>query len=177
MLTLRLLAAVSACVTMAAPMCAQKRTHETLTEAQQEQIAEAGINPDARIGLYAKFLNEHAQTIKGLIPRHEAGRGRRLDTELQDFASLVDELASNLDEYGDRKADLRKSLKSLNESIPRWQGILKDLPNDSAFQVARDEANEAVSDLADQTKTMTAEQEEYFKTHKNAKGQQREEPE
>lgn len=174
---LRLFAALLGCLLMAVPLSAQKRTHETLTEAQQEQIAEAGVNPDARIGLYTKFLNERAETIKGLTNRHESGRGRRLDTELQEFASLIDELASNLDEYGDRKADLRKSLKHLNEAVASWHDILHNLQSDSAYEIARNDAAEALNDLSDQTKKLTAEQEEYFKLHKKSNGQEREEPE
>jgi hypothetical protein len=158
------------------PLRAQRDQHEALTAAQQEQIAEAGIDPESRIALYAKFTNEHAQTIEGLGKRHEAGRGRRLDGELQDFASLIDELSSNLDEYGDRKADVRKALKGLNESVPRWQAILHGLPNDSAYEVSRNDAGDALNDLTDLTKKLTADQDAYFKEHKDAKGQDREEP-
>lgn len=176
MQNLRLLAVFAVGLWVTASLFAQKNPRETLTEAQQEQIAEAGIDPNARIGLYTKFINERAETIKGLIPRREAGRGRRLDTELQDFSSLIDELGSNLDEYGDRKADLRKALKGLNEAVLRWKGILHDLPNDQAFKISLDAATDSLADLADQTKTLTAQQEEYFKTHVKAKGQEREEP-
>lgn len=160
----------------ASPLRAQRDQREPLNATQQEQIAEAGIDPDARIALYTKFTNEHAQTIEGLGKRHEAGRGRRLDGELQDFATLIDELSSNLDEYGDRKADMRKALKVLNEALPRWQGILHGLPNDSAYEVSRNDAGDALSDLTDLTKKLTADQEAYFKEHKDAKGQDREEP-
>ncbi len=160
----------------ASTLRAQRDQRDPLTEAQQEQIAEAGIDPNARIALYAKFTNEHAQTIEGLGKRHEAGRGRRIDGELQDFAALVDELASNLDEYGDRKADMRKALKGLDEDVPRWQAIVHGLPNDFAYETSRNDAGDALNDLADQTKKLTADQEAYFKEHKNAKGQDREEP-
>jgi hypothetical protein len=160
----------------APPIYSQRDQREPLNATQQEQIAEAGIDPDARVALYTKFTNEHAQTIEGLGKRHEAGRGRRLDGELQDFASLIDELASNLDEYGDRKADMRKALKALNEDLPRWQAILRGLPNDSAYEVSRNDAGDALKDLTDQAKKITADQDAYFKEHKDAKGQDREEP-
>jgi len=161
---------------LALPLAAQKTQREPLTEAQQEQIAEAGIDPAERIALYTKFVNERADTIKNLGGRHEQGRARRLDDELQDFAALIDELDSNLDEYGERKADLRRSLKPLNESIARWQAVLHDLPNDPVYEVARNDAADAINDLADDAKKLTADQEKYFSEHKDAKGQQREEP-
>ena len=155
---------------------AQRSQSEVLTQAQQDKIAEAGVYPDDRIALYTKFVNEHAETIKNLSKRTESARGHRLDQELEDFASLVDELSSNLDEYGGRMADIRKSLKALNEAVPHWQGLIKGLPNDSAIQISRDDATGALSDLAADVKQFTAKQEAYFKEHKDAKGQQREEP-
>jgi len=154
----------------------QRDQTETLTDAQQQAIAEAGIDPGARIDLYTKYINERADTIKRLIPRSEAARDRRIDSELQAFSSLIDELASNLDEYGERKADLRKALKPLNESIARWQSLLHNLPNDPVFEISRNDASDAVNDLAPQVKQLTTDQEAYFKEHKDAKGQQREEP-
>ncbi len=160
----------------APPLHPQRDQREPLNAAQQDQIAEAGIDPDARIALYTKFTGEHAQTIEGLGKRREAGRGRRLDGELQDFAALIDELSSNLDEYGDRKADLRKALKELDEAIPRWQAILRGLPEDSAYEISRNDAGDALGDLAAEARKLTAEQEAYFKEHKDAKGQDREEP-
>lgn len=176
MVNLRVIAAVLLAGTVACPLLAQRSQPEALTEAQQEAIAEAGIDPAARIGLYTKYINERADTIKRLIPRSEAARDRRIDSELQTYSSLVDELASNLDEYGGRKADLRKALKPLNESIARWQSILHDLPNDPVFEVSRNDAADATSDLAEQAKQITSDQETYFKEHKDAKGQEREEP-
>lgn len=157
-------------------MPAQRNQSEPLTDAQQQEIAEAGIDPAIRIGLYTKYINERADTIKRLIPRSESARDRRIDGELQAFSSLVDELASNLDEYGGRKADLRKALKPLNESIARWQSMLHDLPNDPFFETSRNDASDATSDLAAQAKQLSADQEQYFKEHKDAKGQEREEP-
>ena len=155
---------------------AQKDQREPLTEAQQDQIAEAGIDPDARIGLYTKFANEHAQVIESVGKRTEKGRGRRLDSELQGFAALIDELASNLDEFGGRKADIRKALKGLNDDVPKWQAILKGLPIDPISEIAQNDAAEALGDLASDLKQLTADQDAYFKEHKDASGQDREEP-
>lgn len=158
-------------------LSAQANQADPLTDAQQQAIAEAGIDPAARIDLYTKYINDRADTIKRLIPRSESARDQRIDNELQAFSSLIDELASNLDEYGGRKADLRKALKPLNESIAHWQSILHGLPNDPVFEISRNDAADAVSDLASQTKQLTSDQDTYFKEHKNAKGQQRAVPE
>ena len=174
---MRTLAAIVLCLLTVAPIRGQKAKREPLTEAQQDQIAEAGVDPVARVDLYVKFLNEHADTIKGLIPRaHSSARGTRLDSELQDFAALLDELGDNLDVYSDRKADIRKSLKGLNEGIERWQAILNSLPSEPGFDLSRKDAIESGSDLAAQAKQITADQSAYFAAHKDEKGQDRAEP-
>jgi hypothetical protein len=156
---------------------AQRNPVDPLTPDQQSKIAEAGIDPDARIGLYTKFLKDDADVIERLVHRTERGRDRMMDEYLQRFSALIEELSSNLDEYGDRKADLRKSLKTLDESVPRWQQLVKSLPAGEAYQVSRADATDSLSDLADQTRQLTADQQTYFKEHKKAKGQEREEPE
>jgi hypothetical protein len=174
---MRFLAATLLCLFVAAPLRPQKVKREPLTEAQQDQIAEAGIDPVARIDLYVKFLNEQADTIKGLIPRaHSGARSARLDGELQDFAALMDELGDNLDLYSDRKADIRKSLKGLNEGVQRWEQLLNGLPSEPGFELSRKDAIESSSDLSAQAKQITTDQTEYFKEHKDEKGQDRAEP-
>lgn len=156
---------------------AQSEKRQPLSDAQIEKIREAGIYPSERIRLYTQFLDERADTIKGLTNRAKsAARGKRLDDELLDFTALIDELSSNLDQYSDRKADLRPGLKKLNESCPKWLTILRALPGEPDFDEARKEAIEACDDLGQDTKRILDEQTAYFETHKDAKGQEREEP-
>lgn len=174
---MRFLAAALLCLWLALPLHAQKVKREPLTETQQEQIAEAGIDPVARVDLYVKFLNERADTIKGLIPRaHSNSRSYRLDSELQDFAALMDELGDNLDVYSDRKADIRKSLKGLNEGAQRWQELLNSLPSEPGFELSRQDALDSSKDLSAQVVQITTDQTQYFKEHKDEKGQDRAEP-
>ncbi len=174
---MRILPAILLFVLMAAPLAAQRQRPEPLTEAQQEQVAAAGIDPVGRVGLYVKFLNERADTIKGLTTRaHSAARASRLDNELQNFSALLDELGDNLDVYSDRKADIRKSLKPLNEGIEHWQAVLKALPSEPGFELSRQDAIESSNDLAEQARQLTADQTAYFNLHKDQKGQDRYEP-
>jgi hypothetical protein len=159
------------------PLLAQKEQRQPLTESQIDQIREAGIYPDDRIKLYTKYLDEHVETIKGLTPRgHSSARTKRVDNELQDLTALMDELGSNLDQYGERKADLRKSLKPLTESTQRWLGVLNALPSEPGFDLSRKEAIDSEKDLADQAAQLLKEQTEYFNAHKDEKGQDRAEP-
>ncbi|MGB0065678.1 MAG: hypothetical protein WBP85_14645 [Terracidiphilus sp.] len=159
------------------PLAAQQQKREPLTEKQQDEIAEAGINPVIRVNLYVKFLNEYSGTIKGLIPRAQSSaRVLRIDDDLQDFAALMDELGDNLDVYSDRKADLRKSLKGLDDSIAQWQQVLQSVPSESGFELSLKEAIASANDLAGQAKQLTADQEAYFTAHPKEKGQDRYEP-
>src|SRR5215475_4504693 len=171
---LLMLAFALVCVTSGV---AQKEKREPLTEAQVDQIREAGIYPDERINLYTNFIGEHAETIKGLTSRGKSpSRAKRLDDELLDLAALMDELGDNLDTYADRKADLRKSLKNLNDAAPHWVGILRTLAGEPGFELSRKEAIESGEDLADQAKRLLTEQTDYFNQHKDQQGQERAEP-
>jgi hypothetical protein len=153
---------------------AQKQVRDPLTRAQADQIAQAGIDPPERVHLYTKFLDEHADAIKALAKRADTpARNRQLANDLEDFANLMDELGSNLDVYSDRKADIRKSLKPLNDSIQRWQAILNGLPSESAFDLARTDALDSSNDLSDQAKQLTQDQDKYFEEHKKQAGQER----
>lgn len=162
---------------LSVPLFAQREQRQPLTEVQIDQIREAGIDPDARIKLYTQFLNEHVDAIKSLAARgHSSARTQRLDNDLQDLAALMDELGSNLDQYGDRKADMRKSLKLLNEAAPRWLDTLRTLPAEPGFDLSRKDALESGQDLAGQIADLAKEQTAYFAAHKDEKGQDRAEP-
>jgi hypothetical protein len=171
------IAAIPLCLLAAAPLAAQKEKREPLSEAQVEQIREAGVDPDERVSLYTKFLNERADVLKGLTGRAKStARSRRLDDELQDFTALMDEFGSNLDVYSDRHADIRKSLKLLPAATESWLGILRALAGEPGFDLARKEAIESAQDLADQAASLLREQTDYFNLHKDEQGQDRKEP-
>ncbi|MGC1463327.1 MAG: hypothetical protein WA802_14070 [Terracidiphilus sp.] len=169
--------AILLCLLFLAPLHAQKQKREPLTEAQVEKIAEAGIDPNARVALYTQYLNEHADDIKSLTNRKVSdARASRLSDALEDFTALMDELGENLDMYSDRKADIRKSLHALSDATPRWQGILRALAGEPGFSLARKEAIESGEDLSDQAKRLLQEQTDYFKQHPDEAGQDRAEP-
>ena len=165
------------CLLLVAPSLAQKQKREPLTEAEVDKIAEAGVDPNARVDLYTQFLNEHADAIKSLSNRKSSdARASRLSDALEDFTALMDELGENLDMYSERKADIRKSLQKLNDATSRWQGILRALAGEPGFNLARKEAIESGEDLADQGRRLLQEQSDYFKQHPDEAGQDRAEP-
>jgi hypothetical protein len=155
----------------------QKEHHDPLTDAQVEKIREAGIFPNERIKLYTEFLGDHVNTVKSLTNRGRSdARAKRLDGELQDVTSLMDELGSNLDEYSERHADMRGALKTLADESQHWLSTLRALAGEPPFDLSRKEAIEAGEDLADQAKRLLREQTDYFAVHKDEHGQERAEP-
>lgn len=165
------------CLVCVAGAWAQDLDRNTLTPKQIEAIREAGIYPVERIKLYTKFVNEHMDEIKSLAGRPASpARAKKMDDELQNVTSLMDELGSNLDQYSERKADLRKSLKPLNEATQRWLAFLKGLPSERTFELSRKEAIDSGQDLADQVGQVLQDQTAYFKAHKDERGQERAEP-
>lgn len=170
-------AGLAACLLLSVQANAQKDHPDPLTPAQIEEIREAGIDPDGRILLYAKYVGEHLTEINRLVKRaRSAARSSRLDGELQNVTELTDELGANLDQYGSRKADIRKALKKVNEEAPRWLTTLRGLPSDPDYELSRKEAIESDNDLAKQAAQLLGEQTEYFKEHKDQRGQERAEP-
>ena len=176
-LSMRVLLSVLLGANIASAVEAQHRATAKLTEPEIEEIRENGVYPDLRITSYTKFVEQRAMRIKSLTGRPKSGqRVLQLDADLQDLTALMDELGSNLDQYSDRHSDLRKSLKTLSESTPRWMSILRSLPGEPGFDVARKEAIESGEELADQANRLLREQTEYFATHKEEKGQERNDP-
>ncbi len=156
---------------------AQHEKREPLTDAQIEEIREAGVWPADRIRLYTKFLDEKAEKIKALAKRgRSVNRTQALDGQLQDFTALMDELGSNLDQYSERKADLRRAMKPLVDSSAKWMGILRALAGEPGFDVSRKEAIESTDDISAEAARIQTEQEAYFETHTDEKGQERAEP-
>jgi hypothetical protein len=165
------------CLLIVQPLFAQKEKPEPLTEAQIEQIREAGIFPNERVKLYTKFISEHAETLKSLTTRAKSiARVKRIDEELQEITALMDEFGSNLDTLSDRHADIRIGLKPLPEAADHWLSVLRALPGEPGFDLARKEAIESGEDLADQAKRLLTEQTTYFNIHKDEQNQDRAEP-
>lgn len=165
------------CLFPATRLLAQKNRPEPLTEAQQDQIAEAGVYPNERVKLYITYTDEHADAIKSLAGRNKsAARAKRLDEELQDLTALMDEFGSNLDVYSERHADIRKSIKTLPEAADRWLAVLRAIPSEPSFEVSLKEALESGQDFSDQAKQLVTDQTAYFLLHKDEANQDRAEP-
>jgi hypothetical protein len=177
MRSLRSLILILLCIASSVALSAQRQKRDALTPAQADKIREAGVFPAQRISLYTQYVDEHVDSIKALAGRaHTAAWAQHMDNELLDLTALMDELGSNLDEYSDRKADLRKSLKPLTKATQRWLSVLRALPTARTFDLARTDAIASAQDLVDDAAETLKEQEEYFNLHPDQGGQERAEP-
>jgi hypothetical protein len=173
------LAGMMVCVLAATttPVAAQREQRNPLTEPEIEKIREAGIVPSERIKLYTDFVKEHVERVVALSKRiPSVARDQKMDQGFQDLSSLLDELGSNLDQYGDRKADLRPALKGLAKDSPEWLVELKAIRPAPIYRLSLEDATDAEKDLVDQSAEMLKDQTAYFELHKDQKGQERYEP-
>lgn len=152
-------------LTLALPVHAQ-RGNEALSEGEIEQLREAAYVPNDRVLIFIKLLDTRNKTIQDLFA-HPRKPGREQDTHdlLEEFTAIADELNDNLDDYGPRHRDIRKSLPKLLEATERWSSNLKTPPDDAAYNVSRRLALEAVRDLREQTTQLIEDQKTWFLAH------------
>ena len=115
-------------LTLALPIRAQ-RTDTALSESEIEQLREAAYLPNDRVLIFIKLLDTRDKTIQDLFA-HPRKPGREQDTHdlMEEFTSIADELNDNLDDYGPRHRDIRKSLPKLLDATERWSSNLKSPP-------------------------------------------------
>jgi hypothetical protein len=145
--------------------------HEAaLSDAEVEQVRECRYVPSDCVLLYVKFLDQRSHAIDDLFA-HPRKPGREQDTHdlIEQFTAIADELADNLDDYGPRHSDIRKSLPKLLQATERWATALKSPPNNEAYEVSRKIALESVRDLRESATQLTADQAAWFKLHPPSK--------
>ncbi|WP_131994186.1 hypothetical protein [Acidipila rosea] len=165
-LTLALLLCVSGSVVRAAAF-----QQDPLSEKDIEKVRDARDQPNERIKLYTKFIDERIATIKDLTGKTRANNRRtQLRDKFQEFTRLADELADNLDTYNTEHADMRKALKDLVAASAKWAPVLSAPANDSVYDFYRGTAVEAAQSVNDQAKKLQGEQDKYFAEHKDQRG-------
>jgi hypothetical protein len=163
--------ALAAILLCAGVQSAQAQLHESaLSEAEIEQLRESAFVPSDRVILFIKFLDERTKSVQDLFSKPRRP-GREQDTHdfLEQFTSIADELSDNLDDYGPRHADIRKSLPKLLQATERWSSAIKSPPDNEAYNVSRKIALESIRDLREAATQLTEEQTAWFKVHPPAK--------
>jgi hypothetical protein len=148
-----------------------QRTRDPLTPDQEEQVRAVADQPNERLKLFIKFIEQRTDTIHRTVVRPSTQHpGADIHDALVDFTSLVDELQDNLDAYDESHSDCRKGLKFLLEQAAKWPAIVREPPDSPQYDFDRKTALDAVATLTESATDLLKSQEEYFSKHKPAKG-------
>ena len=109
------------------------KRRDPLTEAEADQLRTMAMEPDKRIKLLITFTEARLSAIDQVRVDPKLGneRGTRIHDLLEDFASLMDEINDNLDQYESRKLGkdsiklYHKGLKELIAADERFDLKLK----------------------------------------------------
>ena len=141
-----------------------------MSESEIDQLRDAAYVPADRIAVFMKMLDLRAANLQTLVTKpRRPGREEDLHELFQQFASIIDELNDNLDDYGPRHRDLRKQLPKLLEATDRWATALRSLAESDVYKVSRALALEGVQDTREETKKLIEEQKAWFAAHPPAK--------
>ena len=168
----QLLAALLLAISLfSSPMLHAQRERDPLTSQEADEIANLRDQPDARIKLFQKFIQQRIDAIKAIGPSpHEEDLKTNLRAKYQEFTRLSDELQDNLDTFDEAHADIRKSLKDLVRDSAKWPAILKEAAPDRVYDFSRETALDSVQSTIDQANQLYGSQVKYFKTHKHERG-------
>ena len=143
---------------------------DAMSEGEIDQLRDAAYVPVDRIAVFIKILDLRAANLQTLVTKpRRPGRDEDLHEILQQFASIIDELNDNLDDYGPRHRDLRKQLPKLLEATDRWSTALRSPAESDVYKVSRALALEGVQDAREETKKLIEEQKAWFAAHPPAK--------
>jgi chromosome segregation ATPase len=144
---------------------------DPLTEDEIQQIRDNKTNPNERVKLYQKFIDQRLDAIKRLAgPGKSANEKDQIHDKLEEFTRLCDEMQDNLDTYNEAHADIRKSLKDLVADIAKWPEELKVVGTDPSYDFSHKTALEAARSAADQVHQLSLEQDVYFDANKKQRG-------
>jgi len=105
-----------------------QRRRDPLNPLEQDQLRDAAQEPNERLKLYIQFSRTRLTSLEQTRSDPKlTDRGQQTRDRLQDFLDVYDELNDNLDTFVERKADLRKPLKTLIEADTEFQARLRAL--------------------------------------------------
>jgi uncharacterized coiled-coil DUF342 family protein len=161
------------------------RRRDPLTGPEIDQLRDTAVDPDLRLKLYVKFARARLASLEQARSDPKAeDRGQQVHDRLQDFLDVYDELNDNVDNYGDRKWDMRKALKAVLEADTEFQARLRAV-QDSAkaekeeikqYEFLLSNALETLDTSVQDHRQLLSEQEELAKQKKLVNPALREKP-
>jgi len=165
------------CLLLAPTAVAQAR-HDPLNATEIDELRDTALEPDKRLKLYVQFARARLDNMEqARTDPKVTDRGQMLHDRLQDFLDVYDELTNNVDNFANRKSDLRKPLKFVIDADTEFDAKLRALRD--AANVPKEEASkyefvltnalEALESSTQDHRDLLAEQEEAFKHKKPPK--------
>ncbi len=166
------------CVLLLLASAAVAGRREVLTDLEIDQLRDTAMEPDLRLKLYIEFARARLDAVEKVRSDPKVtDRAQETHDRLQDFLDIFDELDENIDNFADRKADIRKVLKLIIEADTEFQSKLRALKDSSdaakdevkSYEFVLSDALEAVDSGVEDHRKLAVEQEEDAKNHKLAK--------
>src|SRR5580700_4621116 len=151
---------------------AQVHRREPLTPAEIDQLRDTAMDPYGRLKLFTHFARARLASFQQVRSDPKAtDRGQQTHDRLQEFVDIYDELNENIDNFIQRKEDMRKPLRAVIEADNEFQAkllALKSAPDAGAkeaeqYRFLLDNALEAVGSGVQDHKQLLVEQEEVAK--------------
>jgi len=172
--TLGKLACMMVACSLLSSVWAQRR-RDPRNPIEQDQLRDAAQEPSERLKLYIEFSRTRLASLEQMRADPKVtDRAQQTRDRLQDFLDVYDELNDNVDTFVQRKADLRKPLKTLIEADTEFQAKLRALK--SSADANKDEAKqydflltsvlETIDSSVQDHRQLLSEQEEAFKHKK-----------
>ena len=159
----------------AVPARSFQRRDDPLNSDEIDQLRETAIEPEKRMKLYVQFARARLVKLEQMLADPKVtDRGHQTHNLLQEFLTVYDELNDNLDNFLDRKVDLRKALKAVIEGDTEFQAKLRAFKSDpraskedaAEYNFILSTATEAVDNGAEDHRKLLTEQQEIWKNKK-----------
>ena len=160
---------------------AQFRERDPLTKQEAADLADVKQEPEKRLDLFVKYARARLSSIEQTRNDPKAqDRGQKLHDLLEDFTTIVDEMSDNIDDYADKRDDIRKPLKKVIDADTEFQIRLKNFKQASAtpasaassdasdYNFALQNAIDAVNANGDDARKILEDQERIVKEAKEA---------
>jgi len=104
---------------------AQVHRREPLTPAEIDQLRDTAMDPYARLKLFTHFARARLASLEqARSDPKTTDRGQQTHDRLQEFVDIYDELNENIDNFIQRKEDMRRPLKPVIEADNEFQAKL-----------------------------------------------------
>jgi len=110
-------------------MCAwAQHRRDPLNAAEVDELRDTALEADKRLKLYVKFARARLETLEQMrADPKTTDRAKQTRDDLQDFLDVYDELNDNIDNFADRKEDLRKVMPLVIEADTEFDAKIRAL--------------------------------------------------